>query len=683
MNRLGLLAAWVVAVLMLGAARPARAQTNAGTWEAGVMLAMSTNGTAPIVLPLKHTDVRLRLIAGILSATVTQAFSNDTTNALEAVYLFPLPSRAAVTEMELRIGDRRIRSVVQEAEEAKATYEAAKSEGKAAALMEEERPNLFRTSVANFLPGEEAAVTFTYTEPAHVQGGIYGVTFPMVVGQRYFPAPAPDAASNAPQGGAQDINPPVLPVSMDPVNRVTLMLEVFGMPVERVVSSTHALTVAPIEGIPGAWRATPTDGDLVANGDFHAEIEPPIDVDPVPSWVTASGGESQYGLLTVFPPLAPTTLAPPARDVVFLIDTSGSMEGDSIQQARQGLSACLRMLRPEDRFNIVRFSDDFSSFAPVPVLASPDTLDAARAYIAALTADGGTEMQPALEHILDKLAYATRLPMIVFMTDGCVGNEATLMQLIHAKIGKARLFTFGIGSAPNEYLMRKVAELGRGQSRFIRAEEDVGLVMADFFRTLASATLTDVKVEWLDGFDQPLAGAAVFPAVCPDVFIDRPLQLVGEFREMLPTAVRVSGLAGGEPRSYRYALGPSSLQHALVGRLYGQARVDEWLTDLQLAGDNGAGPALKQRIIATALQHQLVTPFTSRVAVEERVVRNPDGSLQTVNVPTPPPAGWAMFAPTASADPWLLLAGALLLAMGAYVGGRDLRRRACRGEGQP
>ena len=329
----------VLAALAAGAA-PGREPVG-DVWPAGVMLGRTAEAGSPLrMIPLKRTDVQLTLIAGVVSATVTQVFSNDTAQALEAIYLFPLPSRAAVTDMELRVGDRRIRSVVQEKAEARATYEAARDAGQAAALMEAERPNLFRTSLANFMPGEEAAVTFTYTEMAEVLGGIYTVTFPMVVGQRYFPVTdlsgEPNGtASTGVSSPAQALNPPMLDRARDPVNRVHLVLEVYGMPVERVTSSTHLLTSQSLVGRPGAWRVTPAAGPVLADRTFSVEIEPPFDVDPVPSWVTHAGRASLYGLLTVFPPLAPGAAPAAPRDVVFLIDTSGSMSGDSIIQARR------------------------------------------------------------------------------------------------------------------------------------------------------------------------------------------------------------------------------------------------------------------------------------------------------------------------------------------------------------
>lgn len=672
---------WAGLVAMMAGAAP-EPTSGSGHWQAGVMLGRTgVDGAPPVLLPLKRTDVQLRLIAGIVSATVTQVFSNDTAVALEAIYLFPLPSRAAVTDMELRVGDRRIRSVVQEKAEARATYETARAAGKATALMESERPNLFRSSLANFMPGEEVSVTFTYTETADVVGGIYNVTFPMVVGERYFPATsALTAAEPATPVAALPLNPPMLAPEHDPLHRVALTLEIYGVPVERITSSTHALVTQSIRGRPGAWRVSPAAGLVLANNTFSVEVEPPLGEDPVPTWVTSTQEQSTYGLLTLFPPLAPTAALSVARDVVFLIDTSGSMSGDAMRQACQGLDACLAMLRPEDRFTIVRFASSFSAFRPAPEAAVADTVAAARAFVAGLQADGGTEMQPALRHSLAMLNDGTRLPLVVFMTDGAVGNEAELMRLLATDLGRARLFTFGIGSAPNEYLMRKMAELGRGQSRFIRADEDIGLVMADFFRTLASPKLTDVTVSWLDAFELPLTPVGAYPSRCPDVFIDRPLQVVAAFGDTLPAAVVISGTQAGEARAFRYALGGEGFAHTLVGRLFGQAQIDDWMTTLTVNPGGDAGLKLKARIVAAALEHQLVTPYTSRVAVEEQLVRAPDGVLHTVAVATPPPQGWSPAA-TGTQDTLRLLGGVLAMLTGACLLGFRPRRRvaACTG----
>ncbi len=654
-------------------------QAKAEAWPAGVLCARTTNSSETLIMPLKSTDVHLRLIAGILSSTVTQTFLNDTATPLEAVYLFPLPAGAAVTDMEMRIGDRRIRSVVKEKEEAKVVYEQARKEGQAAALVEADRPNLFRTSVANFMPGDEVAVTLTYTETAILRDGVYSVVFPMVIGQRYFPTPTNTPAfcdrrtNTTVTPGA--LNPPVLPAATDPVNRVAITLETYGIPIAHITCRSHLVDIAPIEDIPESYSVTLTDGPAVANCDFAVDVAPPTNCNPVVSWVVSREDNALHGLLTIFPPVAPSGSPSQPRDIVFLVDTSGSMEGESITQAVCGIEACLKQLNPDDRFNIVRFASDHSSFSPELLSADSATLARATDFVRSMTADGGTEMQPALKHSLTMLAGSSRLPIVVFLTDGCVGNETDLMRLLHDELAHTRLFTFGIGSAPNDYVMTKIAALGRGQARFIRSAGDVGEVISCFFQTLASPVLTDVKVQWLDAIENPSMQYTAYPALCPDVFVDRPLQLIAEFRELPPAIAIVSGYLNGQRQVYRFNLDPQPFTHAMVGRLFGKAQVDDLMTRTILTKSTAEADAIKADVIAAALRYQLVTPYTSRIAIEERVVRGPDGALLTIPVATPPPRGWNMFESTATQDLlWLAIGIAVLLGGAACLYPGKLRR---------
>jgi len=352
----------------------------------------------------------------------------------------------------------------------------------------------------------------------------------------------------------------------------------------------------------------------------------------------------------------------PARDVVFLIDTSGSMDGESIGQAKSGLKRCLGMLRPEDRFTIVRFASDFSWSTPDLRFATEDRLLSSTEYVESLVAEGGTEMQNALEYVLDLLADSERIPMIVFLTDGCIGDEDALMALLAKKLRRGRLFTFGIGSAPNAFLMHKMAEIGRGESRFIRSHEDVGWVMADFFETLASPVLTDVQLLWLDEAGQVVHGGECYPDPCPDIFAGRPIQVVGAFPGMV-SGVEIRGMLMGETQIYRETFPPSTEEHPSVARLFGGQRVDELMYRMLRPETPEEKIDLKRDALMTALAYQLVTPLTSRVAVEEVVSRAPDGSLLSVRVPVAPPKGWNMFQSTATQDVALALFGVTCLVM--------------------
>ena len=664
-----LFASFVIAAALRARARP-EVTADSVCEIAGAMCARTTNRQDLLVLPLKQTDVRIEVTAGITRATVVQRFENDTPYPLEAVYIFPLPAQATVTDMQLRIGDRLIRSVVQERAQAKETYEKAKQEGRKAALVEQERPNIFTTSVANFRPGESVEVTLAYMQATEYRKGVYAVTYPMVVGQRYIPFKVrrnPDATATVVPGvdDAHRLNPPVLHPAIDPEHRLSMEVELFGLPVDSVTCSTHAVRVDR-PGADGPVRVTLAREVTIPNSDFHIDVHlRPSDM-PATSFVTSATDDATYGLLTVFPPSqAGETAAMLPRDVVFLIDTSGSMSGESIGQARAGLKRCMQMLRAGDRFTIVRFASDYSAFAPDFRDVSDERMEAATAYIDGLTADGGTEMQKALEYVLSFAPRDGAMPMVVFLTDGDVGNEESLMQLLSKELGRGRLFTFGIGSAPNEFLMRKMAEVGRGQCRFIHSHEDIGTVMADFFKTLASPVLTDIAVEWKDMADNTLAHLEAFPSPCPDVFHERPLQLLARFPEARPARAVVTGRMGGQAVRFDCDVCvDGQVRHEALEKMFGGRKIDHLMFEL-LRAQPDAKKSVEEAILATALEHQLVSKYTSRVAVEERVERKPDGSLVSVKVPTPLPRGWnpAKFCATATDDwLWLAVAAILLLA---------------------
>jgi len=610
----------------------------------------------PVALPLKKTDVRLNMSGGLIEGEVTQVFTNNTNTTLEAIYVFPLPAEASVTGMELRVGERIIRSVVKEREEARKEYESARTEGKKAALLDQERPNIFTTSVANFNPGETVQIRFTYLQAAEYQRGKYGVTFPMVVGPRYIPF-------NQPAADAARVTPPLLHPSVDAGHRLNLTATIAGLPVKAISSSTHAIVATPRNG-GSTYEVTLREGEALPNSEFHLDIALDGGAEPEVSVVTTNGHESKFALVTLFPPLGvPDEKRPPRvpRDVLFLIDTSGSMNGESIGQAQAGLSKCIETLQPEDAFTIVRFASEHSAFAPALRPATPETVEAAQSYVRSLQADGGTEMQPALDYTLSiPSERANVLRLVVFLTDGDVGNEDSLMRLLHAKLGSARVFTFGIGSAPNEYLMRRLAELGRGQSRFIRSHEDIGAVMSDFFRTLDQPALTNVKLEWEDKTGKATADLAVYPQLCPDVFVDRPVQVVAKLPAEFSGTLVVKGNVSGGSVAFKFPLGAAAqTEHAGIPTLFGRALVNELMYQRLRTSDATELAMLREKVVRTALDYQLVTEFTSRVAIEERVTREPDGKLTRAAVPTMLPRGWnpSSFFATATNDPLHLALG--------------------------
>ncbi len=643
----------------------------------GLLCAKMPGSNKNMFLPLKQTDVHLDITAGIVSANVLQQFKNDTDYPLEAVYVFPLPSRATITDMILKIGDRTIVSVVKERAEAKKTYEKAKKKGKKTALLEQERPNIFTTSVANLMPGDTAKISFSYMEKAEYQKGIYSISFPMVVGQRYIPFKIEKHEDNtlklsSPVKDAHRINPPLLHPSIAPEHKLTLIADINGMPVKEIISNTHAIHIEKSEYDPEKLRVTLAGKDTLPDSDFNMKLILKDNESPGISFLHSLKENTSYGLLTVFPPKnrkkSKTGSIP--RDVIFLIDTSGSMSGESISQAKEGLRQCLSMLRKKDSFTIVRFANNFSYFSPSLRPAKPTTVKAAEGYIRGLAADGGTEMQKALKYVLSVPGNEGAMKMIVFLTDGDVGNETSLMRLLDRELGHGRLFTFGIGSAPNEYLMRKMAEIGRGQSRFIRSHEDIGTVMSDFFRTLDAPVLTDIEISWKDFKGQENKSINFYPNPCPDVFHDRPLQVFAEFPSGFTGKMVLSGLFDGEPVTYTYPVNGSNSQHfPAIDKMFGKAIINDLMYKLLRADSENTRSTIRKKVIETAMHHNLVSKFTSRVAVEEKIVRRPDQTLVSVKVPVHLPKGWnpAQFYSTATDNAMQFVIGFLIFFLGFFA----------------
>lgn len=629
-------------------------------YPAGILAGKTNQNKDTVFLPLRRTDIRLHLTGGVLTSEVEQEFTNTSKHPLEAIYVFPLPSKATVTEMELRVGNRIIRSIVKEKEEAKKIYEAAKSSGRKAALVEQERPNIFTTSVANFQPGETVKIKLITIQAAEFHQGSYNITFPMVVGPRYIPGNLPYAHNNR-------ITPPLAHPTFDTRHRARIETTIEGIPAAEITSNTHAIKVNTPRDPSGPFQISLRKKLVLPNCDFNLKIRLADNQTPTLSVVRSENEDTEYSLITLFPPTddanGKAQEAMP-RDVLFLIDTSGSMSGESIGQAKAGLLACLKRMNPQDQFTIVRFSDEYSSFSPDLRPADESRLEAGRSYINHLQSGGGTEMQPALQHTLRIPGRDDSMRLVVFLTDGAVGNEKSLLRLLDQELGNARLFTFGIGSAPNEFLMRKMAEMGRGQTRFIRSHEDVGEVMADFFKTLDSPVMTGLNLIFRDRKGLPLQEISYYPNPLPDIFRERPVQVVARYPKGSLQSIQITGTSDATERSYDYNLDDGrNVNSKSIGKLHGRAQINELMLARMRTDEEDQLYDLKRQIVETALDHQLVTQFTSRVAVEEQVKLTLLGQLRSVKVPTLLPRGWnpGAFFPTSTTDPLLILVAIMMI----------------------
>ncbi len=643
-----LLLSLLLAVLTLAiGGRAARAETGPalvtpGEMQSGALLFRANEKGRYVEAPRLGTDVDLTVSGPTARAHVTQVFQNPTDQWVEAVYVYPLPEDGAVDALKMVVGDRVITGDIAAREEARRTYEAAKQAGQTAGLVEEERPNLFTTSVANVGPGETVLIQIEYQESVHQSGDRFSLRVPLVVAPRYTPAPVAQSVDFAPgQGWGQTtdpvpdrdrITPPVLdPRSNAPVNPVTLTLRLqAGFPLGEVVSANHAVD---IETRGPDSRVITMKGPVPANRDFEL------------SWTSATGAAPSVGLFRervagedyvlafVTPPALAQAEDKRPRDVVFVIDNSGSMGGASMDQAKASLLYALGRLSPADRFNVVRFDDTLDVLFPDAVPADAEHVGRARSFVSGLEASGGTEMVPAMQAALTEhngADGAPRLRQVVFLTDGAIGNEQQLFDTIAGMRGRSRVFMVGIGSAPNTFLMSRAAELGRGTFTQIGAPDQVEERMRGLFEKLESPVVTNLSASFSAG------GADATPETLPDLYRGEPVVLAAKLGTLSGT-IEVKGMIGDRPWIVTLPVAQAAKGEGL-SKLWARRRI----ADAEVARTLGQIDAEQadQRILALALQHHLVTRLTSLVAVD-RTPRRPDGTTLSRNdIPLNLPAGW-------------------------------------------
>ncbi len=614
--------ALAIATLVLGlAARPGVAAT-------GSLDAVGPDGRALGGCPLEHTDVTATVSGFVARVTVTQRFGNPFPDPIEAIYTFPLSERAAVDAMTMRTGDREIRGEIKTREEAHRIYEEAKRAGKLTSVLDEERPNIFTQSLANVMPGAKVEIVISYVEPLKFAAGTFELTFPTVVGPRFIPPTGvPDA---------DRITPPVTPEGTRAGHDIAIAVAVdAGLPIGPVESPLHEIDVERPDATHArvALRAK----DEIPNRDFVLRWG--VSGDQVRSGYLAhrSGNEGDgYVTFVLVPPKRVTTASAAPKEMIFVIDRSGSQSGLPLLKAKETMHWILDHMNPNDTFQVVDFGSTASQLFPTPQPASLEMRRRARTYIDALDANGGTMMADAVETVCRMPAADNRLRIVTFMTDGYVGNDLEVLGLVKKLRGTSRWFPFGTGNGVNRFLIDGMARLGGGEADYVLLNESGEKVARAFYDKIASPVLTDVHVD-VEGLDV----VDVFPRAQSDVWAERPLVVHARYRTPGHGRVVLRGFQQG--RAYEQALDvtlpATEPEHDAIASMWARAKV-EALTNEDLAGmQSGSFPApLKDQIVRVALAHRIVTPFTSFVAVEDRVV-NEGGVSRTVAVPVEMPQG--------------------------------------------
>jgi hypothetical protein len=742
----------------------------------GTLCIVSPEPNAPPTCPLKHTDVRADVAGFLARVTVTQQFINPLQTKIEAVYAFPLPQDAAVDEMLMTVGDRRIYGKIKERDEARQVYEAAKAAGHVASLLDQERPNIFTQSVANIEPGATVTIEISYVETLKFDDVQYEWTFPMVVGPRYIPgggsAPAPMTnATPTPQvPDAHKISAPVTPEGTRAGHDISISVNLEsgpGMQLAEVRSPTHEIAVQVANALNSTVELA--GKNEIPNKDFVLQYRLASDAIG-DTYVLHEDTRGRFITLVLQPPprIEPQALMP--RELIFVLDTSGSMSGFPIEKAKQVMSGAINNLRPGDTFNLITFAGDTHVLWNEPRPATPENIAAAQKFLASRQGGGGTEMMRAIEAALvqtagrnagprpltpveladlpaDGRSVTVRVPLdqmifgdkleglrvrpgldirclddapprpgrcgvglpshqiitgtwvtqkgermlrvthydyedtapirpirvVCFMTDGYVGNDFEIIDAVKKNAATTRVFSFGIGSSVNRFLLDGMAHAGRGEVEYVLLESDAEAAVNRFRERIDAPVLTDVAIDW-----GTLPVEEVFPRQLPDLFSVKPLVIHARLGAGSGGTLTIRGNTGTGPflRQVVVNLPPSGPHSAAAGNpavpsLWARAKVADLMMRDMKGLQSGQFPAdLKAQVIALGLEYGLMTQFTSFVAVEELTVTS-GGKPITVQVPVEMPAGVSYQGVFSRAEPTLAAPAApARVAFGASLDGR-------------
>lgn len=605
----------------------------------GTLQVVDPGGKLVGVAPLKHTDVRAEISGFLSRVVVTQEFENPFKDKIEAVYTFPLPQAAAVDDMTMKVGERTVKGKIMRSEQAQAVYEAARNKGQVASLLDQERPNIFTQSVANIMPGEKVTIIISYVETLKYEDGAYEFSFPMVVGPRYIPG----AAISAGAGGtapntdrvpdASRITPPVTPAGTRAGHDISLEVSLdAGVPIDDLRSRTHEIDV--VKSNDRSARVRLKNMSEIPNKDFvlRYDVAGRKVEDAVLTHRADRGG---FFTLILQPPDRVTAEDVTPKEIVFVLDTSGSMMGFPIEKAKEAMQLAFDGLYPQDTFNLITFAGDTHILFPQPVPATKENLRKAHEFLESREGSGGTEMMKAIRAALEPSDKQDHIRIVCFMTDGYVGDDMSIIGEVQ-KHPNARVFSFGIGSSVNRYLLDKMAEYGRGEVEYVGLNDDGSAAARRFHERVRSPLLTDISVDW-----GGLPVADVYPKRIPDLFSAKPLIFTGRYTGTGRATIKLKGKMSGRDivREIPVELPESAPQHDVLATLWARTRIDDLMgQDLEGIQSGHARADVREPITQLGLEYRLMTQFTSFVAVEEMTITD-GGQPRRVEVPIEMPEG--------------------------------------------
>jgi len=600
----------------------------------GALMAKSPDEEKEVPVPLKHTAVVGNIDGYIATVDVTQQFQNPYNSKIEAVYVFPLPDNAAVSEFVMTVGERKIRGIIREREEAEKIYNDARAQGHVASLLTQERPNIFTQKVANIEPGKQIDINIRYFSTLQYDDGAYEFVFPMVVGPRYNPPVTTDgigAVGRGNQGASgQSTEVQYLTPGERSGHDVSLSLNISaGVNIESVRSINHDVAVKDVTGTERS--VTLSASDSIPNKDFVLRYR--VAGDKIKTaMMTHKDDHGQYFTMMLYPPAELKKVRRSPMEMVFVLDCSGSMNGRPIDQARAAIAHAVQSLTPRDTFQIINFSSTASQLGEAPVIATPQNIQKGLTYLNSLNGQGGTEMIQGLKAALDFPHDEGRFRLVSFMTDGYIGNDHDILNALSDKLGDSRIFSFGVGQSPNRFLMDRMALIGRGAVAYLSLNDDPVEIMNRFNERISHPAMTDLSINWGN-----MNVTDVYPQILPDLIVGRPVVVTGRFTGE-PSSVKVGGRQGMQPASFTVAVDPADAtkEHKGIASVWARLKIMDLMTQFSRTPDQAE--ELRQTVTQTALEYSLMSTFTAFVAVDS--MSKTEGEFgTTVAVPVNVPEG--------------------------------------------
>lgn len=598
----------------------------------GAMLGQSAPNTKEIPLPLKHTEVKAGVIGYIATVDVTQQFHNPFDTKIEAKYVFPLPQNAAVNDFLMTIGTRTIRGIIRERQEAEQIYQQARRQGHVASLLTQERPNIFTQKVANIEPGKQIDVKLKYFNTLAYVDGWYEFAFPMVVGPRYNPPGSTQGVGAVARGkhgsSGQSTEVQYLAPHERSAHDIALTVDIdAGVKIEEITCKSHV--VHQTRHTSEKRTVKLSAADTIPNKDFVLRYK--VAGDRVKSaLVTHRDERGGFFSLMLYPPDDLQRIKRGPMEMVFVLDCSGSMRGEPLAKAKRAIKRALRSLQPQDSFQVIRFSNKASQLGPAPIPATAANIQQGISYVDSLQGSGGTQMIEGIKAALDFAHDAERFRLVSFMTDGYIGNENEILAAVHDRLGASRIFSFGIGSSVNRYLLDRMAALGKGAVAYIGPNDDPTEPVDLFYQRISHPALTDLAIDF-----GSLEVTDLYPARINDLFVGRPVITTGRFQGSLDTPISVTGTVQGEKQRIRIPIDSGkSAHHPGIACVWARKKIEM----LNNRANNDTSAELGTQIKDTALAYNLMSAYTAFIAVDSSRRTAGDHGI-SVAVPVPVPDG--------------------------------------------